>query len=80
MVGNRVSPKQRATRSWGTGDCENLSYSLSGMKTPANVKKCVICFIKQAAYLCWEGGVLSDDCVNGSTGRAERGAWGSSLE
>lgn len=35
----------------GTGDCENESHSLSGIKKLANVKKCIICFIEQAAYV-----------------------------
>lgn len=35
--------------------------SLSGIGIPANVKKCVICFIKQTAYLCLEGWAISGD-------------------
>ncbi len=41
----------------GTGDSEKESRSLSGIKKLANVKKCIICFIEQAAYVRLEGQV-----------------------
>lgn len=61
-----MSPRAEGHRMGVAGGSEN---SPSGIKTLANVTRCVICFIKQAAYLCLGGWVLSDDGVREAQGQ-----------
>ena len=63
LQGRRLmsSPSRGLPGGSGQGVVRIHLNSLSGIGIPANVKKCVICFIKQTAYLCLEGWAISGD-------------------